>query len=91
MFCRNCGKEIDDRAVFCVNCGCAVKDELNRPDDVPSIGLNILSFVIPIVGLVLYAVHYKETPNKAKSMMTWAIVSMIIGACFYGCAVAMVI
>lgn len=24
MFCRNCGKEIDDKAVFCVHCGVAV-------------------------------------------------------------------
>lgn len=26
MYCKNCGKEIDDNAVVCVNCGCAVKD-----------------------------------------------------------------
>lgn len=24
MFCKNCGKEINDEAVVCVNCGCAV-------------------------------------------------------------------
>ena len=23
MFCRNCGKQIADQAVFCVSCGCA--------------------------------------------------------------------
>jgi len=23
MFCKNCGKEIDDKAVICVHCGCA--------------------------------------------------------------------
>lgn len=23
MFCKNCGKEIDDKAVVCVHCGCA--------------------------------------------------------------------
>lgn len=89
MFCKYCGKQIDDRAVFCVNCGCPVNDQLERPDDVPSIGLNILSFFIPIVGLVLYGTHYKETPNKAKSMLTWAIVGMVIGSFVYGCALAM--
>lgn len=25
MFCANCGQEINDRAVICVKCGCAVK------------------------------------------------------------------
>lgn len=23
MFCTNCGKEIDDKAVICIHCGCA--------------------------------------------------------------------
>lgn len=26
MFCKNCGKEIDDKAVICVHCGVATKD-----------------------------------------------------------------
>ena len=25
MFCYNCGKEVDDNAVICVNCGVALK------------------------------------------------------------------
>lgn len=27
MFCRTCGKEINDEAVICVNCGCATGKE----------------------------------------------------------------
>ena len=26
MFCSNCGKEIDDKAVVCIHCGCAVNN-----------------------------------------------------------------
>ncbi len=26
MFCKNCGKEIDNKAAVCINCGVAVKD-----------------------------------------------------------------
>lgn len=26
MFCKECGKEINDEAVVCVGCGCAVKN-----------------------------------------------------------------
>ncbi len=29
MFCSKCGKEINDEAVVCVHCGCAVKDTSN--------------------------------------------------------------
>ena len=23
MFCKNCGKEVDDKALICIHCGCA--------------------------------------------------------------------
>ena len=26
MFCRNCGKEVDDNAYVCTGCGCLVND-----------------------------------------------------------------
>lgn len=26
MYCSNCGKEIDDKAVVCVHCGCATQN-----------------------------------------------------------------
>lgn len=29
MFCTNCGKEIDDKAVVCVGCGVAIKNNAN--------------------------------------------------------------
>ena len=28
MFCTHCGSEIDDRAVICVKCGCAVENAM---------------------------------------------------------------
>lgn len=30
MFCKNCGKEIDDKAVVCVNCGAQVNKNLQE-------------------------------------------------------------
>lgn len=29
MFCSNCGKEIDDKAVICIHCGCQVNTPTN--------------------------------------------------------------
>ena len=30
MYCKNCGKEIDDKAVVCIHCGCAVANDLSK-------------------------------------------------------------
>ncbi|HWP50212.1 MAG TPA: zinc ribbon domain-containing protein [Clostridia bacterium] len=85
MFCKNCGKEIDDKAVICVHCGVAANDEALNPEDKPSIGLNILSFFIPLVGLILYFAMKGATPKKASSLIKWTIASIIIYVVFYGC------
>ena len=42
--------------------------------DEKSVGLNILSFLFPIVGWVLYFVLKGETPIKAKSCGIWGLV-----------------
>lgn len=89
MFCKNCGKEVDDKAVVCVNCGVATSEDGLNPDDKPSIGLNILSFLIPLVGLVLYFAIKKQTPNKAQSLIKWTIASIIIYVVFYSCSGAL--
>lgn len=30
MYCKECGKEINDKAVVCIHCGCAVGDSNNN-------------------------------------------------------------
>ena len=56
-YCTKCGHELVDEAVVCTNCGCAT-DNYKSADraDAPSIGFAILSFFIPLVGLILYLV-----------------------------------
>lgn len=49
--CNNCGKEVLDNAIICPFCGCAVASK-NVEVDKPSTGLNILSFLIPLVTSV---------------------------------------
>lgn len=31
MFCKNCGKEVNDNAVICVHCGCSVATTSTEP------------------------------------------------------------
>ena len=84
-FCSKCGKEIMDEAVVCPNCGCAVVapnqyNPVNRADDEVSVGLVILSILIPLFGVIYWPVKHKETPKKAKACGITAIVSFLV--CF---------
>lgn len=48
-------------------------------DDTPSTGLNVLSFLFPLVGLILYLVFLDKTPIKARSIGKSALIGFIIG------------
>lgn len=39
----------------------------SNSNDLPSTGLNILSFLIPLVGLIIYIIEKDKSPIKAKS------------------------
>lgn len=42
--------------------------------DQNSTGLNVLSFLIPLIGLILYLVYQKEQPIKAAGIGKWALI-----------------
>jgi len=86
MFCPNCGKEISDLASVCVNCGVAVKSNnqiATTANDKKSIGLCIVSFLIPIFGFIYWAVNANTTPKKAKACGISAIISVVAAVVFY--------
>ena len=81
MFCRNCGKQIDDRAEFCPNCGVRVNGGRSggvAPDDAPSAGFAVLCFLFPVVGLILYLVWKDNYPLKARSCGKGALIGVIV-------------
>ena len=77
-YCSHCGAQIDDQAVICVKCGCAVVAHTTAVDE-SSTGLNVISFLFPIIGLVLYIIYHEKSPIKAKGIGKWALISFIIG------------
>ena len=82
MFCKHCGAEIADEAVICVKCGKPVAEmpgTVSAENDKPSTGLNILSFFIPLVGLILYLTQKNQYPVKAKALGKWALIGWITG------------
>lgn len=71
MFCKNCGKEIDDNAYVCLNCGAKVKEEGSSSVDNPSNVAGVVSCCFPIVGLILYFLWKDEKPKSAKLVCYW--------------------
>jgi len=44
--------------------------------DVPSTGLNVASFFIPLIGIIIYATSHQQTPIKAKAALKWSLISV---------------
>ncbi len=55
-FCSKCGKELDDAAVVCIGCGCAVPAD-NAPaanaEPAPAVKSSKASLVLGIVGIIV--------------------------------------
>ncbi|MGA0435233.1 MAG: hypothetical protein ACO3MV_06160 [Flavobacteriales bacterium] len=62
----------------------SVTDEtISNSNDMPSAGLNILSFLIPIVGVIIYFVDKEKLPRKAnaaiKAALWGVLISIVLG------------
>lgn len=76
MFCKNCGKEIDDKAAICVHCGVSTNSNLSVVDN-GGFGWGLLGCCIPIVGLVLFLVWKDTKPKTSKAAGIGALVCVI--------------
>ena len=85
MYCKNCGQQLDDRAVVCPHCGVATGNgqiKTTAADDRRSGGFAVLCFFFPVVGLILYLVWHDDYPQKARSCGKGALISVIVNAAF---------
>ena len=82
-YCTHCGKEIMDAAVVCPHCGCPVNGG-QAVDNTPSTGLNVVSFLLPLVGLILYLVYHDKAPQKAAAIGKWALIGLVAGIVLSG-------
>ena len=89
MYCRYCGKQIEEDARFCPYCGSAQQEERQAPppqqryvdpNDAPSGGFAVLGFFFPLVGLILFLVWQDTMPRRAKSCGKGALTSVIVSA-----------
>ena len=81
MYCQKCGKEINDDAVVCINCGCAVKkedpiSEINQKMySEPKTGMGILlGIFLGLIGLIIGICLYPENTVARKTFIkSWGI------------------
>lgn len=86
MFCRNCGKEVNDNAVVCVHCGAATgvpipneTTNVTLGKDEPETALIVLSFLFTIIGIILAVINYNNgKPNCGKTYLLWAFMPLIV-------------
>lgn len=87
MYCTNCGKEIDDKAVVCPHCGVATINfgktnyfyETKKHNILAIVGF-ALSFFIAIAGLICSILGYKNAPQYNGEGKNFALAGIIISA-----------
>ena len=94
MFCKNCGGYIRSKGNYCERCkelliysrkddlDKELSDEYYHDHDRTSFGLVFISFILPVIGIILYFVNKKHMPRKSHVIMA----SMLIG-CIVWCFV----
>ena len=85
-FCSNCGYR-NDQNVQCNDIpNGSYADSGNKiqtAEDGKNVGYNVLSFFVPVVGLILWLLWKDEYPIRAKSCGKSALISVILAVVFY--------
>ncbi len=86
MYCKNCGKEIDDKAAICVYCGVPTSAyvRLDGQADIPEqnnvmaiVGF-VLSFFVAVAGLICSIIGYRNVPKYGGKGRGFALAGIII-------------
>lgn len=83
MYCRHCGAFVSEDAVFCSCCGRRVKEEQGEQKSYGSgsewnVLFSVLSFFVPIAGLILFLVYETKDPLRAKAAGKWALIGFAV-------------
>ena len=71
--CQNCGAFVNEDQEFCIECGKKIekKDQINESGSRFLFGL--ISFFIPLLGLVFWILLRGTKPKAAKTSIRWGI------------------
>ncbi len=94
-YCQGCGKTTQTGQVLCVACSSTLvsnnpyNNKTTQVNDGADSGVAIISFLIPLIGFILYATMVSNQPKKANSALTGALVGLLVGVVFYVAVLAM--
>lgn len=85
MFCKNCGRQIDDNAVICPHCGTSVSGNPNnsqpqaqsRGNGIAIVGF-VFAFFIPLVGLICSILGFNKASKEGLPYKGLALAGIII-------------
>ena len=91
MFCYHCGKDVGEGDTFCPYCGAQVKNALQnntaaRPvaqaneKNVLSLVGFILSFFVPLAGLICSIIGFKQCKERNDDWKAFAIAGIVISS-----------
>lgn len=72
--CKECGKEISSKASTCPNCG--AKNTNNT--ETASLGTEIICFLFPIIGIIVFATNISNKPKYAKGCLIASLLPIVI-------------
>ncbi|HVH15032.1 MAG TPA: zinc-ribbon domain-containing protein [Candidatus Angelobacter sp.] len=92
MFCRSCGKEMADNAVFCPSCGAPVRGPASTGSTAtpwqPGQQVSAAWYLVPLIfgilgGIIAWAVNKDKDPKRARNLLifglVWSLVPIFIG------------
>ena len=101
MYCKNCGKKLNDGDVHCINCGCKVEQtgsiqyvkEVTEFDGEEKTGTGVICAIfLGILGLIIGFMYPASTIERKTFLRGWGIayaisrvILVLIG--FVGCCV----
>ena len=90
MFCKKCGKEVNDDAVVCIHCGCAIKEDLQQKGyDEAKTGVGVaMAIFLGLIGLIIGVCIYPAGTIARKTFVKgfWITfgISAVVLVLFYG-------
>ena len=80
-YCTSCGRQIAEPAVYCSFCGARQTEPQTggKTADGPNLLFNLLSFFIPLAGLVIWLSDKDRMPRRGASAGKWAIAGLAAG------------
>jgi TM2 domain-containing membrane protein YozV len=84
MFCQHCGAQINDNAVVCVKCGCAVNGANQKQNGVNSEWLVVTLLCFFLGGFGIHRFYTGKTGTAVAQLLTcggcgiWALVDFVM-------------